>query len=63
VSERKKFLNRNFGFGMNGATMLATLQRLGVMPSFSRPSVRDDNPFCKTTHFRESGPAPLSGWV
>jgi len=26
-------------------TMLSTLQRLGVMPSFSRPSVSDDNPY------------------
>lgn len=25
--------------------MLATLQRLGVVPSFSRPSVSNDNPF------------------
>lgn len=25
--------------------MLATLQRLGVMPSFSRPSVSNDNPY------------------
>ena len=30
---------------MKGSTMLATLQRLGVVPSFSRPSVSDDNPF------------------
>ena len=30
---------------MKGATMLATLQRLGVLPSFSRPSVSNDNPF------------------
>jgi len=30
---------------MKGATMLATLQRLGVVPSFSRPRVSDDNPF------------------
>ena len=30
---------------MKGATMLATLQRLGVMPSFSRPSVSNDNAF------------------
>jgi len=30
---------------MKGATMLATLQRLGVMRSFSRPSVSDDNPY------------------
>ena len=25
--------------------MLATLQRLGIVPSFSRPRVSDDNPF------------------
>ena len=30
---------------MKGATMLATLQRLGVVPSFSRPRVSDDNPW------------------
>ena len=33
------------GGPMKGATMLATLQRLGVIPSFSRPAVSDDNPF------------------
>ena len=33
------------GSPMKGATMLATLQRLGVIASFSRPSVSDDNPF------------------
>lgn len=32
------------GGPMKGATMLATLQRLGVVPSFSRPQVSDDNP-------------------
>jgi hypothetical protein len=30
---------------MKGATMLAALQRLGVIASFSRPSVSDDNPY------------------
>ena len=30
---------------MKGATMLATLQRLGVVTSFSRPRVSNDNPF------------------
>jgi transposase InsO family protein len=30
---------------MKGATMLATVQRLGVITSFSRPRVSDDNPF------------------
>ena len=28
--------------------MLATLQRLGVVPSFSRPSVSDDNPYSES---------------
>ena len=27
------------------ATMLSTLQKLGIIPSFSRPSVSDDNPY------------------
>jgi len=30
---------------MKGATMLATLQWLGIVPSFSRPRVSDDNPY------------------
>ena len=30
---------------MKGATLLATLQLLGVVPSFSRPRVSDDNPY------------------
>ena len=38
-------LHSDNGSPMKGATMLATLQRLGVVPSFSRPSVSDDNPF------------------
>ncbi len=38
-------LHADNGSPMKGATMLATLQRLGVMPSFSRPSVSDDNPY------------------
>jgi len=38
-------LHSDNGAPMKGATMLATLQRLGVAPSFSRPSVSNDNPF------------------
>jgi hypothetical protein len=30
---------------MKGATLLATLQFLGIVPSFSRPRVYDDNPY------------------
>jgi len=38
-------LHSDNGSPMKGATMLATLQNLGVVPSFSRPSVSNDNPF------------------
>jgi transposase InsO family protein len=33
------------GGPMKGATLLATLQSLGILPSFSRPRVCDDNPY------------------
>ena len=38
-------LHADNGGPMKGATLLVTLQRLGIMPSFSRPHVSDDNPF------------------
>ena len=38
-------LHSDNGGPMKGSTMLATLQWLGVVPSFSRPHVSDDNPF------------------
>ena len=38
-------LHSDNGKPMKGSTMIATLQRLGVIPSFSRPSVSDDNPY------------------
>lgn len=41
-------LHSDNGSSMKGATMLATLQRLGVVPSFSRPSVSDDNPYVES---------------
>jgi len=41
-------LHSDNGSPMKGATMLATLQRLGVVPSFSRPSVSNDNPFSES---------------
>lgn len=41
-------LHSDNGGPMKGATMLATLQSLGIMPSFSRPKVSDDNPFSES---------------
>lgn len=38
-------LHSDRGNPMKGATMLMTLYRLGVVPSFSRPRVSDDNPY------------------
>lgn len=40
-------LHSDNGGPMKGATMLATLQRLGIAASFSRPSVSDDNAICE----------------
>jgi len=45
IADDALVLHSDNGSPMKGATMLATLQRLGVMPSFSRPSVSDDNPY------------------
>ena len=45
VAGRDLVLHADNGSPMKGATMLATLQRLGIIPSFSRPSVSDDNPY------------------
>ena len=41
-------LHSDNGSPMKGATMLATLKKLGVMPSFSRPSVSNDNPYSES---------------
>jgi transposase InsO family protein len=38
-------LHSDNGSPMKGSTMLATMQSLGVVPSFSRPSVSNDNPY------------------
>ncbi len=45
VPEDTLVLHADNGGPMKGSTMLATLQRLGIVPSFSRPSVSDDNAF------------------
>ena len=45
VARDRLVLHSDNGGPMKGSTMLATLQRLGIVPSFSRPRVSDDNPF------------------
>jgi transposase InsO family protein len=67
-------LHSDNGGPMKGSTMLATLQRLGVIPSFSRPKVSNDNPYSeslfRTLKYRPEYPSkPFStleeaqGWV
>jgi putative transposase len=48
ISKDQIALHSDNGGPMKGATMLATLQRLGVAPSFSRPKVSNDNPFSES---------------
>jgi putative transposase len=45
VKQGQVVLHSDNGSPMKGATMLATLQSLGIMPSLSRPSVSNDNPY------------------
>ena len=48
VKPEELVLHSDNGGPMKGATMLATLQKLGVVPSFSRPSVSNDNPYSES---------------
>jgi putative transposase len=45
VEKNQVVLHSDNGGPMKGATMLATLKNLGVIPSFNRPSVSNDNPY------------------
>jgi transposase InsO family protein len=45
IAKKQIVLHSDNGGPMKGATMLATLQRIGVIPSLSRPSVSIDNPY------------------
>jgi transposase InsO family protein len=60
VADGTLVLHSDNGSPMKGATLLVTLQRLGVVASFSRPSVSNDNAFSealfKTCKYRPSYP-------
>jgi transposase InsO family protein len=60
IQSNQVILHSDNGGPMKGATMLATLQGLGVMPSFSRPAVSNDNPYSeslfKTLKYRPAYP-------
>ncbi|WP_455289773.1 IS3 family transposase, partial [Cupriavidus necator] len=60
IQPNQVILHSDNGGPMKGATMLATLQALGIMPSLSRPGVSDDNPYSeslfKTLKYRPAYP-------
>jgi transposase InsO family protein len=65
---RRLVLHADNGGPMKGSTLLSMLQRLGVVPSFSRPSVSDDNPFSealfRTMKYRPGYPRkPFASFV
>ena len=61
IAGKKLVLHSDNGSPMKGATMLATLQKLGVAASFSRPAVSNDNPYSealfKTLKYKPGYPA------
>ena len=74
ISRGQLTLHADNGTPVKGATLLATLERLGIAPSFSRPRVSDDNPYSeslfKTLKYRPSYPEsafsgiePAREWV
>lgn len=60
VARHQLALHSDNGAAMKGKTMLVKLEQLGVLPSFSRPRVSDDNPFpeslFRTLKYRPSYP-------
>lgn len=61
LAGRPLVLHSDNGSAMKGATMLATLEQLGVAPSFSRPRVSNDNAYAeslfRTCKYRPDYPA------
>ena len=61
VDRDKVTLHSDNGGPMKGALMVATMQKLGVTPSFSRPRVSNDNPYSeslfRTVKYRPAIPA------
>lgn len=60
IAQGQVILHSDNGSSMKGATMLAMLQTLGVIPSLSRPAVSNDNPYSesafKTLKYRPDYP-------
>jgi putative transposase len=67
LAGRAVVLHSDNGSSMKGATMLATLEKLGIMPSFSRPRVSNDNAYAeslfRTCKYRPNYPSKPFGSI
>ena len=67
LAGRAVVLHSDNGSSMKGATMLATLEKLDIMPSFSRPRVSNDNAYAeslfRTCKYRPNYPSKPFGTV
>ncbi|MGH7852064.1 MAG: IS3 family transposase [Candidatus Binatia bacterium] len=67
IAKGQLTLHSDNGAPMKGVTLLATLERMGVASSFSRPGVSDDNPYSeslfKTLKYRPSYPESAFGGI
>jgi hypothetical protein len=67
IAKGQLTLHSDNGAPMKGATLLATLERMGVASSLSRPAVSNDNPYSeslfKTLKYRPSYPESAFGGI
>jgi transposase InsO family protein len=65
LQTEKLVVHSDNGAPMKGSTMLATMQALGITPSFSRPSVSDDNAFAESLfrHLKYAPSYPRHGFA
>jgi transposase InsO family protein len=65
LETEKLVVHSDNGAPMKGSTMLATMQSLGITPSFSRPSVSDDNAFAESLfrHLKYAPAYPRQGFA
>lgn len=65
LAGREVVLHSDNGSSMKGSTMLATLEKLGIVPSFSRPRVSNDNAYAeslfRTCKYRPNYPSKPFG--
>jgi len=67
LAGREVVLHSDNGSSMKGSKMLATLEKLAIMPSFSRSPVSNDNAFAKslfrTCKYRSNYPSKPFGSI